>query len=217
MQTTTADTTKRPSHGPFCVDCRHCADFGLGIPRVCLLPATTTTDPVTGGQDWLICEFARSADNAHCGPMGLGFAPRSIGSAQQTHTTATGRIKSWLTSATQPIGDWLAALHRPHLSQELQPRLHRQPACADAADCAQQPTGPGNSSAAPTAQPQSTPPATPMRTPKATGERDAWARSGLAGSPAPSERPSTETKPACSNPSKAPGDSPCVGAPSHQA
>ncbi len=217
MQTTTADTTKCPSHGPFCVDCRHCADFGFDIGRVCLLPATTTTDPVTGGQVWPICEFARSADNAHCGPMGLGFAPRSIRSAQQTHTTATGRLKSWLTSATRPIGDWLAALHRPHPSQESQSRPHPLPCAEAVANCGQRPAGPRSSSAEPTSQQQSTRPIAPTRTPATTGEVAPLERSGPAGSPAPSVRPSTETKPACSSSSTAPGGCPCACAPSRQA
>lgn len=113
MQTTAVDTTKCPSHGPFCVDCRHCADFGLDTGRICLLPATTTTDPVTGGQAWLICKFARSADNAHCGPMGLAFKPRAARAPQQTPPP-----KSWWSSIRNVFFPFARAVKPINLADE---------------------------------------------------------------------------------------------------
>jgi hypothetical protein len=112
MQTTadnTASTSKAIAGPRLCIDCAHHIDLGrVGLPRICVLPDNTGTDPVAGGPAWLPCSQARATENACCGPQGLAFKPRASQAAQQAP-----RPQRWwssirdvffpLTCAVQPV------------------------------------------------------------------------------------------------------------------
>ena len=219
MQTHTEHRQQTTQATALCVDCAHQIDLGnVGLPRICVLPANTGIDVVTGCAAWLPCTLARAADNAHCGPTGRGFKSRSAaGSLQKKRTARAARSQSLLTSAKLTIGGWLAALHRRRPAPAQQPHRHHQPCGANAADCAQPPTGQCGSIAAPTGQQPLTAPAAPKQAPATKGAPAALERSAPASSPAGLATPSPKRAPTESTRSTAPGGSPCACAPSHQA
>lgn len=219
MQTHTEHRQQTTQATALCVDCAHQIDLGdVGLPRICVLPANTGIDVVTGCAAWLPCTLARAADNAHCGPKGRGFKSRSAaGSQLKKRTAGAARPQSWWTSAILTIGGWLAGRHHRHPSEELQLR-HGRPLCsATAAGCAQQLLDPCGSTAEPTDQQRSTTPVAPTQAPEATGKSAASGRSAPASSPAGLTTPSPATAPTESSRSRAPGGSPCACAPSHRA